>query len=171
MIRLLGALLMLAGSACWGFSGVLRLNRRAKALAALTGAVGVIKSEVCDRLSPVPEVLVTLINRADRPADAFFRRVYKKLPKLGKNTFPELWRQAAEESPELCLKETEMTALYALGNALGRYGADEQGRELDYIARRFEGFLTDAEAERKRDAGMHAALGVAAGVFCVIILL
>ena len=107
MIRLFGALLMLAGSASWGFSGVLRLNRRAKALAALTSAVGIIKSEVCDRLSPVPEVLETLINRADKPADAFFRRVYKKLPRLGKNTFPELWRQAAEESTDLCLKETE----------------------------------------------------------------
>ena len=171
MIRLLGALLMLAGSASWGFSGVLRLNRRARALAALTEAVGIIKSEVCDRLSPVPELLETLINRADRPADDFFRRVYKKLPKLGKSTFPEIWRQAAEESTALCLKETEKTALFALGNALGRYGAAEQGRELDYLARRFEGFLRDAEAEKKRDSGMHAALGLAAGVFCVIILL
>ncbi len=54
MIRLLGALLMLSGSACWGFSGVLRLNRRARALYALTAAVGIIKSEICDRLSPVP---------------------------------------------------------------------------------------------------------------------
>ena len=171
MIRLIGAAMMIAGASAWGLLGVWRLKARAQTLFSLCAALGEIRNEVACRLTPVPEVIARVSQDGDGPVAAFFRRVEKKLPLLGSVSFGELWRQAAEESPEMLLRETEKTALSAFGQALGRYDAETQERELSYLLGRFEGFLRDAETEKKRDARMHAALGLAAGLFCVIILL
>ena len=171
MLRALGAAMMIFGASAWGVLGVVRLRERVRSLEAITAALGNVRCEICDRLTPLPEVISKLASEANYPASALFRKAEKKLSKLGSASFPELWREAVNETPELMLTKRENMAISDLGLTLGRYNADEQRREIEYMTGRFEKFLDEAETERKRDSKMHAALGVAAGVFCVIILL
>jgi stage III sporulation protein AB len=171
MIRILGAVMMIFGASAWGILGVVRLRERVRSLSAITAALGIVRCEICERLTPVPELFVMMGKEAQYPASALFRRAERKMSELGIATFPQIWRLAVSETPELLLRPREATALSDLGLTLGRYNADEQRREIDYMKRRFEGFLRDAETERQRDSKMHALLGIAAGVFCVMILL
>ena len=171
MIRIIGAAMMIFGASAWGVLGVVRLRERVRSLASITAALASVRCEVCDRLTPVPELFSMLEHEAAYPASSLFRRAGRKMAELGTASFHEIWKTAVEETPELLLKPRESMALSDLGLTLGRYNADEQRREIDYMTRRFEGFLRDAEQEKTRDSKMHAILGVTAGVFCVIILL
>ena len=171
MIRIIGAVMMIFGASAWGILGVVRLRERVRSLEAVAAALGAVRCEICERLTPVPELFLMLGKEAQYPASNLFRRAERKMSELGLATFPEIWRLAVAETPELLLKPREATALSDLGLTLGRYNANEQRREIDYIKRRFEAFLKEAETERVRDSKMHALLGIAAGVFCVMILL
>ena len=56
MIRLIGAVLITAGTAAWGIMGVLRLRHRVSSLVAIISALDAMKSEICDRLTPMTEL-------------------------------------------------------------------------------------------------------------------
>jgi stage III sporulation protein AB len=61
--------------------------------------------------------------------------------------------------------------LTELGVRLGRYDVGEQAAAIGHAQRRLEEHIRRAEAERDSNAKVHAFLGVAAGLFAIIILL
>jgi len=171
MIRLIGAVLITAGAAAWGLLGVFRLRSRVRSLNALVSALGVMKSEICERLTPMPELLKLLGNEATPPASLLFKNAAEKIPSLGSKPFSTLWNQAVHETPELLLAPPEELALKELGLSLGRYDIGEQRSALQYAERRLGDYARKAETEREKNSKVHAFLGVAAGLFAVVILL
>lgn len=171
MIRLIGAVLITAGTAAWGLLGVFRLRSRVKSLSAIVSALGVMKSEICDRLTPMPELLKLLAADATYPASALFINASEKIPSLGSKPFSAIWNQAVQDTPELLLTPPEALVLKELGMSLGRYDTGEQRSALLYAERRMDEFARKAEMERERNSKVHAFLGVAAGLFAVVILL
>ena len=171
MIRIIGAVLITAGAAVWGLLGVFRLRSRVKNLNALVGALGVMKSEICDRLTPMPELLKLLGNEATYPASLLFKNAAEKIPFLGSKPFSSIWGQTVMETPELLLTTQEELVLKELGLSLGRYDIGEQKNALQYAERRMSDYARKAETEREKNSKVHAFLGVAAGLFAVVILL
>ena len=171
MIKIIGAVLLVAGTAAWGLAGVMRLRNRAKNLAALASAVGAMKSEICDRLTPTPEVFEMLAAEAQYPANLLFRNASERMGAIGQKPFSDIWRGAAENTPELLLNAGEIDALCELGLFLGRYNVEEQRSAFDRAGRRLEEFTGRAESLRDTNSRMHAFLGVAAGLFAVVVLI
>jgi stage III sporulation protein AB len=171
MIRIIGAVLITAGAAAWGFLGVVRLRTRAKSLTALASALGAVKSEICDRLTPMPELLEQMEAEATYPANLLFKNASEKLSSLGNKPFSAIWGQAVKATPELLLTPSEELVLTELGLSLGRYDITEQKSAISYAQRRMEEYSRKAEAEREKNSKVHAFLGVAAGIFAVVILL
>ena len=172
MITLIGAILLISGTAAYGLRGVLRLRERSRALAAITHALGVMQSEICDRLTPMPELLCQLAQEAEYPAGILFKNAEEKMRSaLGGVSFAIIWRQAALETPELMLTQEEQTVLCELGLSLGRYNAEQQKTALQYTQRRMEEFRQKADADRDANSKIHAFLGVAAGIFAAVILI
>ena len=171
MIRLIGALLITAGTAAWGILGVIRLRSRVRNLGALLSALDVLKSEICDRLTPMPQLLRQLTAEATYPASVLFQNASDKMGALGSRPFSVIWRQAVQDTPELQLKPQEELVLTELGMSLGRYDVGEQRSAIAYAARRLDECLRRAEADRDKNSKVHAFLGVAAGIFVVVILL
>jgi stage III sporulation protein AB len=171
MIRLIGAVLITVGTAAWGLMGVFRLRSRVKSLNALLGALGVMKSEICDRLTPMPKLLKQLSDEASYPASLLFKNASEKTPSLGSKPFSSIWSQAVMETPELLLTPQEELVLKELGLSLGRYDTGEQKNAIQYAERRMDEYTRKAETERERNSKVHAFLGVAAGLFAVVILL
>jgi stage III sporulation protein AB len=171
MIRIIGAVLITAGAAAWGFLGVVRLRTRAKSLTALASALGAVKSEICDRLTPMPELLEQLGEESTYPANLLFKNACEKMSSLGNKPFSSIWMQAVKATPELLLMPSEELVLTELGLSLGRYDVAEQKSALSYAQRRMEEYSRKAEAEREKNSKVHAFLGVAAGIFAVVILL
>lgn len=171
MIRLIGAVLITAGAAAWGLIGVFRLRNRVKNLNTIVSALGVMKSEICDRLTPMPDILKQMENEATYPASLLFKNAAEKIPMLGSRPFSSIWGQAVKNTPELLLTPQEELVLTELGMSLGRYDTGEQRNAIQYAERRMVEFARKAETERERNSKVHAFLGVAAGLFAVVILL
>jgi stage III sporulation protein AB len=171
MIRLIGAVLITAGTAAWGIMGVLRLRNRVKSLSALLSVLASMKSEICDRLTPMPQLLAQLAGEATYPASLLFKNASEKITNLGSKPFSSIWRQAVLNTPELLLEPPEELVLTELGMSLGRYDVGEQRSALSYAQRRMDEFLRKAESDRDKNSKVHAFLGVAAGIFAVVILL
>jgi stage III sporulation protein AB len=171
MIRLIGAVLITAGTAAWGVMGVLRLRNRVKSLGAIISALAAMKCEICDRLTPMPELLGQMAGEATYPASLLFKNASEKISSLGSRSFSSIWRQAVLNTPELLLTPPEELVLTELGMCLGRYDIGEQRSAIAYAERRMDEFLHKAEADRDKNSKVHAFLGVAAGIFAVVILL
>lgn len=171
MIRLIGAVLITAGTAAWGIMGVFKLRNRVKSLGAIISALAAMKSEICDRLTPMPELLKQMASEATYPASVLFKNASEKITSLGIKPFSSIWRQAVLNTPELLLTPPEELVLTELGMCLGRYDIGEQRSALGYAQRRLDEFLHKAESDRDKNSKVHAFLGVAAGIFAVVILL
>ena len=171
MIRFIGAVFITLGTAAWGILGVFRLRSRVKSLHALTSALGIMKSEICDRLTPMPELLRSISDEATYPASQLFINVSGKMGAIGSKPFSALWSQAVKNTPELLLNPQEELVLTELGVRLGRYDVGEQAAAISYAQRRMEEHIRKAEADRDKNSKVHAFLGVAAGLFAVIMLL
>ena len=171
MIKLIGAIMLIGGTAAWGLTSVFRLRARCRSLAAVTHALGVMQSEICDRLTPMPELFVQLADEAEYPASLLYKNAGDKLQSLGSASISSIWRKAVSSTPELLLAPPEEAVLAELGASLGKYNADEQKNALVYTRRRMEEFTRRAEQTRDNDSKMHALLGVASGVFAVVIFI
>jgi stage III sporulation protein AB len=108
---------------------------------------------------------------ATYPASLLFNNASERIPSLGSHPFSSIWRQAVQNTPELLLKPPEELVLTELGMSLGRYDIGEQRGAIAYASRRMDEFLRKAEADRDKNSKVHAFLGVAAGIFVVVILL
>ena len=172
MITLIGAVLLIGGTAAYGIRGVLRLRERSRCLAAIAHVINVMQSEICDRLTPMPELLSQLSEEAEYPVNLLFKNAEEKMSAaLGGVSFAIIWKQAVCATPELMLKEQERTTLCELGLSLGRYNIEEQKSALEYAHRRMEDFVRKADNERDTNSKVHAFLGVAAGIFAAVILI
>lgn len=159
-----------AASLAVGMSGAIKLRHRVRSFSALISALEIMKSEICDRLTPMPELLERLASESDSPADIFFRKCISKMSELGICSFSSIWKSAVHQTPELGLRGMELSVLTDLGSVLGRYDSEEQKSALTYAIRRLEVFLHKAEGEYSTQGKVKAVLGLAAGLMLVIIL-
>ena len=171
MLRLIGAVIVVACTGTFGVSCAMRLGLRARVLSELIAALEVMRSEICDRLTPMPDLLETLAEQTNPPVSRMFAGCLEGMKSLGNRSFYFLWKTAVEQTPELELTRQESQTLIELGHVLGRYDVEEQRRSLNGVIRRLEGYLKHAQEEKRVQTKAHAALGVAAGFFVVIILI
>jgi stage III sporulation protein AB len=162
---------MLAGTTAWGLDGMMKLRGRCKSLSALTAALGVMRSEICDRLTPISELAEMLGREAQYPADMFFRNLREGMGELGCARFSSIWQNAVTGTPQLQLSAREALTLSELGVSIGRYNVDEQREALLYVQGKMEEYAAGAERAREANSKLRVFLGVAAGVFAVVILL
>ena len=171
MVRAIGALLLIGGTAFWGLLGAARLSSHAGQLRGMVAALQVMQSEICTRLTPMEEVLRTVCWGTRGGVRCFFENVTAAFSRLEAETFSRIWTGAVENTPQLVLSRGEKQALIQLGQSLGRYDARQQREALAYAIGRFESFALRAETERREKARLNAFMGVAAGLFAVVILL
>lgn len=163
-MKLLGGLLVFL--ACAG-SGVWRaalIRRRVRTLGTLDAALALLRGEICDRLTPLPEA-VAAAGGAAGETGAFFSALSAASAQIGDEPFSTLWQTAAEKN--LCsLRTEELAAAAALGGVLGRYDAESQRKAIDACRDK----LTAAYALAAPDArsAMRAAAGAGAAVGLIL---
>jgi len=171
MLSAVGAILIIGATALIGLSSMWRMAARVRTLTGLISALETMKSEICDRLTPLPELIEQQSRESDPPIDRFFHRVSAELATIGMRSFYLIWKTAIERTTELELTEEERQTLIDLGRSLGRYDTEQQRDAFTYAQRRLETHLRRAEEDRAKGGRVHAVLGLSVGVFVVIILL
>jgi len=171
MFRLIGTLLVIGAAGSFGVNSVWRMSRRVQALRGLIMALETMKSEICDRMTPLPELIDQLCSETAPPLNRFFFRLRQAMGELGIQRFSHLWSEVVDHAYELELQEGERQVLSDLGKTLGRYDIESQRHVISYTLRRLEGYLEQAEEARRTQGKVHAVLSLAVGAFVVLILL
>lgn len=150
-----------------GFAG--GLKARKKTLAGFISALTVMQSEICDLLTPMPELLERMTKQTDPPVCLFFIKCLDYMKK--QVVFSKAWERAARETSELKLNAEEVFALCELGMLLGRYDVEQQRTAIARALLRFEEYHRRSEEDLKGKGKVCAAMGVSAGLMLAIIMI
>lgn len=171
MINIIGAIMLVGAAAAWGVGSVLRLKGRVQNLSSILTALEVMRGEICERLTPMPELLEMLRDESPYPAGLFFEKVRNSMSDLGTYSFAAIWRRSVETTPELLLTEQETQTLAELGFSLGRYDAKEQKQRALVYHPADGDFFAEGRGAEGQGLQNTSFSGCCSGVFAVIILL
>ena len=166
-MRLAGAALLVAAFALFGLAQVLSARRRARLVIAFISALTLLRAEITERLSPLPDCARTLAESGPEPCRDFFAAVYGATDALGEVEFAKLWSACLHA---LDLPRGALDALDCLGRSLGRYAAAEQGAAIDRCAARLEAEARAAAANARDAPRLRFGLSLAAGALLALIL-
>lgn len=171
MIKLIGAVLLMAGAAGLGLGAAAQLQAKVTGLRALMDGLEHLERELSFRLTAMPELMDRLAKQTAPPAAYLFAYCRDHLEELGEKSFFNIWAEALENNLELLLDEGERQILLELGTVLGRYDAEEQRQALKNSSAELEQCLARAEKEKLRMGRVYTALGLGSGAMLVILLL
>ena len=170
MVKMIGAGLVMAGTGGLGWLAVKRLSERAEILLALQGAMAYLEEEVSFRLTPLPILFAYLSENRPGTVGAFFRLVLDGLGRAEDGSLRPAWSRAVREGfPTLRFEERQV--LEELGEVLGHYDAKTQANALKLTGERLAKLYIRAQEERARLGKVYLALGVAAGLVTVLVLI
>lgn len=169
MIRLVGALLISAGSAWFGFAAAGRLEAKARALSEAADGLGQMARELELDQPTLKQVMDRLIPGSRGTAQALFHGCRSALEHLEKEPFSKAWERLVQM--ETALGEAGQRCLLPLGQVLGRCGWEEECRALKCAAQHLRKEEEKIREERLRMGRVYQVLGVTGGAFLVILLL
>ena len=170
MFRMIGAILIISSTAAWGLSGIFRLRDHVRTLSSLQQSLELMQSEICENLTPLPELFEILAESAPSPASVFYKNLTVRIRDIGEKPFPQIWSDTVMETSQLVLDAQETLTLSKLGYSIGKYDKDSQKAAMTHTYNSFGRFREKAEMEMQRDSKVKAFTGIAAGLFTVIIL-
>ena len=169
MMVLIGKLLVLGGMTVLGLRHAGGLRSRVHCLGAFLGAVERAQRELAFSLPPVEELLARMGEGLRDPAGKWFLDCRTAFQQRREECLEEIWARRLREA-ELPLKEEDLDLLNGLGGLLGRFDGESQEKALGQIHARLEEQLAGAREDAQRLGKVYGTLGVAMGLFCVILL-
>ena len=154
MTALLGKTLLFAGCTAFGLLRGSRLRQRTACLGEFRRTLAGLARELAFSLCPTA---------------AFFRTCRRRFAEGGQESWAESWT-AALEQVALPLEEADLRLLQEAGDVLGRYDGESQRQALEGLLRGLEGQAAEAAETARRLCRVYLALGLAAGLFCLILL-
>lgn len=91
MWKLVGAVLVAAGSGWLGLSAAAGLTRRLRAVQSMIVGLELMERELWERGAALPELMVALAQRCSQPAAGFFQRCAEGCARLDQVPFGESW--------------------------------------------------------------------------------
>jgi stage III sporulation protein AB len=170
LLKIIGSVLVIGCCTILGYSASGRTKQRIKALRGLLSALTLMKSEICDLLTPMPELLKLLSQQVSAPASLLFSNCHSFMFEGGSRSFRDSWRRAVLETRDLCLLSEEEEVLCELGVSLGRYNIEEQRKAIEKAEKRLELFLELEEKDKKDRSKINTVLGLGTGVTLAILL-
>ena len=152
-VRLLGALLLVAGGFLGGRACLAEYRVRVITLRALTASLARIRAEIALCRTPLPELLSSEAECTDGRVQAFYREALRRYGEEGR--FRTSWDGASEL---LRLPSDARAVLVSLGDILGRYDAQTQEDALLHAENLLERCAADAENDRKQRGTLYAKL-------------
>ncbi len=170
MVKLLGALMVLAAAALYGFYRASTYARRPQHIRGLIHALQLLETEIVYGGTPLPEALRRVESQSPQPASQLFGRTAELLAAGGATT-RDCWQQAAAELwPKTAMKSGERDIVLRLGSALGISDRDDQRKHLKLAASQLSAEEEIAREERQRYESMWRTLGVLVGALLVILM-
>ncbi len=165
-MKLMGSLMVVGGLGWFGWGIALELHRKNDLLRFLIGALERMEREVAVRLTPLPAMCLLLSREAPPPLDRFFILCGGEQ----EEPFEAGW-EAAVELLRGRLDQPVLDCLLRLGRSLGRSDSEGEQALLSSTAEELKAILKRSEERALREGRLYRALGLTAGLFCVILLI
>lgn len=169
MMELLGKIFLFVGCSALGVYRGERLRLRRACLQSFRRSLETMGRELSFSLCPLEELLKRVEAESDGIVQQFYSACRLHFAESGKESWMASW-QAAIQSIELPLQESDRRALQEVGVLLGRYDAESQRQGLEAMLVRWASLVETAQEEERRLVRVYTTVGVAVGLFCVILL-
>ncbi len=135
-------------------------------------SIKIMETDMSYKKSYLLDILIRLSETKDRVVSNFFKGIYSEMHNNPGMDFETLWIKNAD----LFLKDTpftneDMKIIKELGKNLGKIDFINQEKLFQYIHKRLEIQLKEAEEQRDKKSRVYKNLGVAIGITIVVILI
>jgi len=171
MLKLIGALLLVAGGGAAGMLMAREYFRRPPELKSLLSSLQMLETEIIYSATPLAEALERVAAGSDKGVAGFFRRAARELGAGAGCTAGEAWEKAlAWYYTVNSLSGREMSILSSLGRALGISDREDQRKHLKLACEQLKREIARAEEEAAKNGRMWNYLGFCGAMAAAIIL-
>lgn len=172
MLKLTGAVLILISAAGIGISCSQDLKKRCMELRILKQMIYMLRGEIKYTKTPLPEAFAHIAVRLPEPFCGFLQKTAEKMSALAGCSFPKLWQeQIRTQLSSTHLKREDKEQLEGLGNVLGYLDLEMQLSSMELYLEQLELGIQKAQEELAGKQKLYQSLGVAGGIFLVILLI
>lgn len=169
MIHLMGKCMLLVGCAALGVRHALELKRRTFCLEGFRTALEILERELAFASPPVAVLLSRMQEGSRGPARAFLETCAARFQQGEDSRWTTAWRETLEEA-QLPIRPEDRRLLAETADVLGKYDEDSQRLAVRRLLVRLEEQIGLSREEAKRMGRVFGTLGVAGGLFCMILL-
>lgn len=172
MLKFAGACLILVSAAGIGVSFASDLKRRYQELRILKQLVYMLRGEIRYTKTPLSEAFSHISVRIPEPFGPFLAAVSEEMDKADGRCFGDIWRELIRTRlSQSRLNRTDKERLETLGEVLGYLDLEMQLSAIDLYLEQLEISLREAEGSIGSKQKLYQSLGVAGGIFLVILLI
>lgn len=172
MLKFAGACLILASASGIGISFGADLKKRYQELRILKQLVCMLRGEIRYTKTPLPEAFVHISARIPEPFGPFLAAAAAEMNKADGRCFGDIWRELIQTRlSDSRLNRTDKSRLETLGEVLGYLDLEMQLSAIDLYLEQLELSLREAENSIGSKQKLYQSLGVAGGIFLVILLI
>lgn len=171
MIKTIGAMLLIGSASFIGIKAASGFSLRVNVLNGFLQALDIMRAEIGENLTPIPDLMEMLSKKLQGPVSEFFSGCADEMSKRREAPFRFIWSKNLMKAEYLRLKPSEVEVLSELGNVLGRYSALAQEKVISHSSRALSAFLERAREEKARLGKLYAKLGVICGISIVIVFI
>ncbi|MFD2611870.1 stage III sporulation protein SpoIIIAB [Paenibacillus gansuensis] len=171
MIRLVGAVIVVAAGTLFGFAQASKYANRPKQIRQLIQALQRLETEIHYGFTPLPEALQSLSAQVPEPLAALFRTASGKLRETEGMTAAEAIQGAIEEVwTRTALGKPERQVVRQLGFTLGISDRDDQIKHVKLAMNQLQSEEAAAREDQKRYEAMWKSLGALGGALVAILM-
>lgn len=171
MLKAVGAAMILISTAGIGASLSGDLKRHYMELRILKQLFYMLRGEIKYTRTPLPEAFAHISARLPEPFCTFLQKTAQEMENLGGRAFEELWReQIRRELSRTHLTREDKERLEDLGEVLGYLDFEMQLSSIELYLEQLELGIRNSQETIAPKQKLYQSLGVAGGVFLVILL-
>ena len=168
-LRILGAVLIVAGCGSVGFLMAYHYRKEIHYLQQLSQILGAMICELDFRMTPLPQLIQNAVQTAGREMHRIFFKLSELLSKQEAEGAAVCMAQTLLDHPELPPKVIEI--LHMLGNNLGRFDLNGQLQGLQEVRSLCQSELEALEKDRNQRIRSYQTLSLCAGAALAILFL
>lgn len=171
MVKLLGAVFILAATTWTGFEASRHLNERPRQLRQLKVALQSLEAEIMFGHTPLHEAARKLSKQLAKPLNWLFEIFAEKLIEE-ETTVRDAWLQSLDEIwKSTALKQGEYEILLQFGETLGRHDRYTQQKQILLAITHLEREELDARDRQSKYEKMVKSLGFLSGLLLIVLLI
>lgn len=171
MLKLFGAIIIIAATTWCGFEAARNLSERTRQLRALKSALQSLEAEIMYGHTPLHEAARRLAAQLAKPLSQFFETFAKKITET-ETTVKEAWEVSLQEIWKwTALKQEEFEIMKQFGETLGRHDRNSQQKQIRLTLAHLEREEQDARDKQMKYERMVKSLGFLAGLLLTILFI